>query len=78
MNFVPARAGVLQDLLSKGQFKIPLNCEIHVGSEDWQSNPQSVTEFAKLTDLIANVVQGAGHSLPKDYVKLVLDRWLIV
>ena len=76
MNFVPARSGVLQDLISNGKFNIPLNCELHVGSEDWQSNPDSVSKFSMLTGLKANIVPGAGHALPKEYVKLLLDEWL--
>jgi len=38
------------------KFNIPLNCEIHVGSEDWQSNPDSVLEFAKLTGMYLNLL----------------------
>jgi len=76
MNFVPARAGVLQDLISKCKFNIPLNCEIHVGSEDWQSNPDSVLEFARLTGINAYIVSGSGHSIKKDHIMSVLDSWL--
>ena len=58
------------------KFNIPLNCEIHVGSEDWQSNPDSVLEFARLTGINAYVVSGSGHSIKKDHIMSVLDSWL--
>ena len=37
MNFIPPYAEKLLELASTGQFPVPVNCEIHVGSEDWQS-----------------------------------------
>jgi hypothetical protein len=51
-------------------------CEIHVGSEDWQSNPQNVTAFADLLDISVSVMKDEGHSLSKQYVSAQLDRWL--
>jgi len=47
-----------------------------MGSEDWQSIPDNVTAFATLVNAQVTVVEGAGHSLPKEYVAAVLDRWL--
>jgi len=52
------------------------HCEIHVGSQDWQSNPDNVTAFATLVRAHVAVVQDAGHSLPTTYVSALLDRWL--
>jgi len=52
------------------------DCGIHVGSEDWQSNPTNVTAFADQLGIKVNIVQNDGHSLNKDYVSQQLDRWL--
>jgi hypothetical protein len=49
---------------------------MHVGSLDWQCNPENVQKLAGLINLKAFVVEGAGHSLPKSYVELLLDKWL--
>jgi pimeloyl-ACP methyl ester carboxylesterase len=76
MGFIPPYAKRLYELASKGLFPAPRHCEIHVGSEDWQSIPDNVTAFATLVNAQATVVEGAGHSLPKEYVSSVLDRWL--
>ena len=76
MGFIPPYAKRLYELASKGLFPIPTHCEIHVGSDDWQSIPDNVTAFATLLDAQVTVVEGAGHSLPKEYVSAVLDRWL--
>jgi pimeloyl-ACP methyl ester carboxylesterase len=76
MGFIPPYAKRLYELASKGMFPIPASCEIHVGSEDWQSIPDNVTAFASFVNAQVSVVQGAGHGLPKEYVSSVLDRWL--
>jgi hypothetical protein len=54
-----------------------MNCEIHVGSEDWQSNPKNVQNFAELVGISFHVVEGDGHMLSKEYVGSLLDRWLL-
>jgi hypothetical protein len=77
MGFIPPYADRLHTMASQGKYPIPSQCEIHVGSEDWQSIPDNVTAFASLINAQATVVEGAGHSLPKDYVAGVLDKWLI-
>jgi hypothetical protein len=74
--FSPPRSGKLQSLVKSGDFNSPLNCEIHVGAKDWQSDPEDVTEFAKLLDIPVHVVANNGHMLDKKYVQTVLDRWL--
>ena len=76
-NFSPPRSGKLQSLVERGDFNSPFNCQIHVGSKDWQSNPENVTEFAKLLDIPVHVVENNGHMLEKEYVRALLDRWLL-
>lgn len=77
MNFIPPRAEKLFELANAGAFPIPKQCEIHVGSEDWQSNPANVTAFGAMLGINVTVVPNAGHMLPKEYVGDLLDRWLI-
>ena len=74
MNFIPPYAEKLFELASAGKFPVPVNSEIHVGSEDWQSCPNA-TAFGKLVGMKVNVVGGAGHGLPKAYVSGLLDQW---
>jgi hypothetical protein len=71
MNFSPPQSEKLLELAKAGKFPVPLKCEIHVGSEDWQSCPNAVA-FGKLVGMKVNVVEGAGHSLPKKYVNDLL------
>jgi hypothetical protein len=75
-SFVPPRAALLFELASNDKYPTPLNCEMHVGSLDWQCNPENVQKLAGLINLKAFVVDGAGHSLPKSYVGPLLDKWL--
>jgi hypothetical protein len=66
MNFIPPRPTFLQEVAERGLFPKLTNCEIHVGSEDWQSNPNNVTKFADLVGLKVHVVQnGGGTCCPK-------------
>ena len=76
LGFIPPMAKKLSELISSGSYPAPQHCEIHVGSEDWQSNPNSVTKFADLVGLKVHVVQDGGHMLPKEYVGNLLDKWL--
>jgi len=75
-SFVPPRAEQLFELASNDKYPKPLNCEMHVGSLDWQCNPENVQKLAGLINVKAFVVDGAGHILPKIYVGPLLDRWL--
>ena len=59
MNFIPPYAERLLELATAGKFPLPLCCEIHVGSEDWQSYPNAIA-FGKMVGMKVNVVQGAG------------------
>ena len=65
----------LMTLANSGRYSAPLNCQMHVGSEDWQCNPENVQSLAELIQVKAFVVEGAGHSLPKSYVGPLLDKW---
>lgn len=76
LGFIPPRADKLKKLADEDQFPKPLNCQIHVGSEDWQSNPVNVLEFSNRLGISVTVVPGLGHQLGKEYVGSVLDRWL--
>ena len=76
MNFIPPRAEKLLQLATANSFPIPKQCEVHVGSEDWQSNPANVTAFGSMLGINVTVVPNAGHMLPKEYVGDLLDKWL--
>ena len=76
MGFIPPYSNRLFELASSGSYPRLKQCEIHVGSEDWQSNPQNVKAFADLLALNVHVVQNGGHKLPNDYVSDLLDKWL--
>jgi alpha-beta hydrolase superfamily lysophospholipase len=76
MNFIPPRADKLLQLARANIFPIPKQCEVHVGSEDWQSNPANVTTFGSMLGIDVTVVPNAGHMLPKEYVGDLLDKWL--
>ena len=74
MNFVPPYAERLFELAKSVQFPVPLNIEIHTGSEDWQSYANSLA-FGEMTGIKVHVVEGAGHGLPKAYVSNLIDQW---
>jgi len=57
-----------------GKFPAPVRCEIHTGSEDWQSYANSKV-FGEMVGIKVHVVDGAGHMLPKEYVSRLLDDW---
>jgi len=74
-TFVPPFAGRILELAKGNKFPAPLNCEIHVGEFDWQSTPKSVANFADMLGIKTYIVPSAGHMLPKDYVKKLLDKF---
>jgi hypothetical protein len=74
--FSPPYPKKLEELADARVFPSPLNAQIHVGSEDWQSNPEQVQRFGELTKIPVTIVYGAGHMLPKSYVANLLDEWL--
>lgn len=75
-RFIPPRAEKLFELAVSGRLMTPMRCEIHVGSDDWQSNPDRVVEFGELTSITVNIAYGMGHLLEKGYVSRRLDAWL--
>ena len=77
IGFVPPRAAMLRQLIEEGKYPVPAHCEIHVGSEDWQSNPEAVAEFGAKTGISYTVASGLGHQLGVAYVGPLLDRWLV-
>ncbi len=76
IGFVPPRAARLRKHIEERKYPVPPNCEIHVGSEDWQSNPAAVSEFGVKTGIPVTVVPNAGHQLGVEYVGALLDQWL--
>ena len=70
--FSPPQDHELSKLAEAGQFPVPKCCEVHTGSEDWQSHPDAVTKFFGLLGLDVVVAAGRGHSLGEDYVGKVL------
>ena len=75
-GFIPPRSEALLQLGRTGCFPNLKRCEIHVGSYDWQSDPESVKRFAIEIGADIHVAHGKGHTLGVEYVSGVLDRWL--
>jgi hypothetical protein len=75
-GYVPPRSTRLKELVEVGRFPTPLNAEIHVGSEDWQSHPRAVRKFGRLTGIPVHIIQGRGHELGRDVVGPLLDQFL--
>jgi hypothetical protein len=75
VNYIPPRARRLAEVAEKGEFPVPLNCQIHVGEHDWQSNPKNVLALGTKLGIKVHVVTNAGHMLPKDYVSTALTGW---
>ena len=76
VGFVPQRADQLGQAVKRREFPRLGQAEIHVGSEDWQSNPEAVRAFGESVSVPVAVVKGRGHMLGVDYVSPLLDRWL--
>ncbi len=76
MGFIPPYVKRLHQLASQGKYPTLKHCEIHVGSEDWQSIPDNVTALALLVNAQVTVVKDEGHTLSKDYVGALLNKWL--
>lgn len=76
VGYIPPGARKIFDLAMNGKMPRPQICEIHVGSQDWQSNPENVQLLGKLLGVGVTIVQGGGHMLGKEYVGALLDRWL--
>jgi hypothetical protein len=78
MFFVPPRANHLQELVRIGAYPTPERCEIHVGEDDWQSNPRNVSALATSLNIKVSVLPKTGHRLGQAYVSSLLDTWLPV
>ena len=76
VGFFPPRANTLSEAVDADEFPQLQKAEIHVGSEDWQSNPEAVHAFGKAISIPVSIVEGKSHMLGVDYVGPVLDRWL--
>lgn len=76
VGFIPPRADRLQHAVDAGAFPRLKQAEIHVGTEDWQSNPEAISRFGVAASVVVNLVEGKGHMLGADYVGPLLDRWL--
>lgn len=76
MGFRPPRAKKLLELASNGQYPTPKHMEVHVGSDDWQCNPENVCKLGQLLHVPVHVVPNNGHMLDRNYVRDLLDRWL--
>lgn len=76
LGFIPPRAKRLGQLADAEAYPVPMNCTIHVGSDDWQSNPKAVTSFGTKVGIPVTIAKGLGHQLGVDYVGPLLDVWL--
>ena len=76
LNFIPPRSGRLFELAQTSSYPTLANMQAHVGSEDWQSNPEAVAKLGQLLNFSVKVVPGGGHNLGVSYVSNVLDKWL--
>ena len=76
MRFYPPRADFLVQAASEGTYPVPLDAQIHVGSEDWQSGPEGVVVFGSAVGIPVTVLDGEGHMMRLDYVGGVLDKHL--
>ena len=47
MNFITIHSDQLLELAKTGSYPAPLNCEIHVGAEDWQCNVYAMEKLKK-------------------------------
>jgi hypothetical protein len=87
-NFTPRRSekltvsvgqycsGIYIEASQSDSFPRPLNAQIHVSSEDWQSGPEGVVAFGSAVGIPVTVVDGEGHMMSVDYVGGVLDTHL--
>lgn len=76
IGFIPPRADKLTQVVEEQQFPSLKHAEIHVGSDDWQSNPEAISAFGEATSIPVTIVDGKGHMLGEDYVGPLLDKWL--
>jgi hypothetical protein len=63
-SFSPQRQTRLKDLAEAGKFSAPCLCEMHSGEDDWQSIPNKVLGFERIT----GVEPYGDHDLGKRYI----------
>jgi hypothetical protein len=76
MHFSPLHPTRLSQFAKEGRMHCPLDAQIHVGTEDWQSMHDNVLAFGKAVGLPVHLAEGRGHMLGKDYVGDLIDAWL--
>ena len=76
MSFSPPMPTRLMDMATSGELSCPSQAEIHVGSQDWQANPEQVARLGELMRIPVHIVEGNGHMLDHGYVNSLLERWL--
>lgn len=76
LGFIPPRAKKLGQIAVEGKLAAPAKCQIHVGSEDWQSNPVEVCAFGSRVGIPVHVATGLSHQLGVEYVGSLLQQWL--
>jgi alpha-beta hydrolase superfamily lysophospholipase len=77
MSFSPPMPTRLMDMATSGELSCPSQAEIHVGSQDWQANPEQVARLGELMRIPVHIVEGNGHMLDHGYVNGLLERWLV-
>jgi hypothetical protein len=73
----PPRAEKLLKLTESNRFPVPHYMEIHTGAEDNGCDPLLATRFGSLVgNTKLHIVAGAGHQLGKEYLQVVLSKFL--
>ena len=75
MGFVPPFAEKSFELAQADNMTISQRGETHVGSQDWQCDPQKVSALGALIGVPVTVIPRAGHLLGSQYVRQLLDLW---
>lgn len=76
IGFVPPRSKRLLEIAQSGRYPTPTNCQIHVGGEDWQCNPENVRAFGAAVNIPVHIVPKNGHMLERQYVAKLLDNFI--
>lgn len=74
-SFTPPRPERLMKQVYAGKFPKPTKLEVHVGENDWQSNPLRVSQLAERVGAQCYFAADTGHTLGIHYVSSVLDQW---
>lgn len=74
--FVPPRADRIKDAIEVGRLSLPQNIAIHVGGDDWQSDPKALRSLMSKLGVAVTVAPGLGHMLGANHVGGILDQWL--